>query len=266
MAVVMMTPSDSSSPAPQNLSTSEYWHELSCTAIMELPDDIISTLLNLGTTSHLVTNWEYFINFQAKDNPGIQTANHGTLCTTGRGMCVTDLTLTGEKYRATLHNCLCTPGVLTKLLSVRCMLEEGWNREFKGSCNGKSARCQFSYDGKVLGDLPLIGNLCHMKLYFIHPSKLFSQSLVIQEISAVAKSTATLDLWHARMGHPGGKSVKHLPLVTTGVNVNCSKPLSQCEVCIMAKHPCKPYPPSKTLCTQDMLDLVHSDLCGPFPI
>ena len=34
----------------------------------------------------------------------------------------------------------------------------------------------------------------------------------------------------------------------------------------MAKHPHKPYPPSKTPRAEHMLDLVHSDLCGPFPI
>lgn len=34
----------------------------------------------------------------------------------------------------------------------------------------------------------------------------------------------------------------------------------------MAHHPHKPYPPSKTPHAEHMLDLVHSDLCGPFPI
>ena len=265
-AVAMTTPSDSSSPTPQNPSTSEYWCELSCTAITELPDNFISTLLDLGTTSHLITNQEYSINFQAEDNPGIQTTNHGMLCTTGRGTCVADLILGGEKYRVILHDCLHAPSALTNLLSVGHMLEKGWDCEFKGSHNGKSARCQFSYDSEVLGDLPLIGNLCHVELRFILPSELFSPALAVQEISAVVESAATLDLWHARMGHPGGESVKRLPLVAMGMNIDRSKPLSQCEVCIMAKHPCKPYPPSKTPHAEHMLDLVHSDLCRPFPV
>jgi len=34
----------------------------------------------------------------------------------------------------------------------------------------------------------------------------------------------------------------------------------------MAKHPHKPYPSSDMPCTMQMLNLIHSDLCGPFPI
>ena len=34
----------------------------------------------------------------------------------------------------------------------------------------------------------------------------------------------------------------------------------------MAKHPHKHYPPSKTPRAANMLDLIHSNLCGPFPI
>ena len=146
----MTTPSDLSSPTPQNPSTSKYQRKLSCAVITELPNNFISTLLNSGTTSHLITNQEYFINSQAEDNPGIQTANHGVLCTTGRGTRVADLILGGEKYWVTLHDCLHAPGMFTNLLSVRRMLKKGWDCEFKGSCNGKSAHCQFSYDSEVL--------------------------------------------------------------------------------------------------------------------
>ena len=34
----------------------------------------------------------------------------------------------------------------------------------------------------------------------------------------------------------------------------------------MAKHPWKPYPSSKSPHAEHMLDLIHSDLCGPFPV
>ena len=75
-----------------------------------------------------------------------------------------------------------------------------------------------------------------------------------------------LDLWHAQMGHPGDDLVKCLLLVATGVNIDHSTLLSRCEVCIIAKHPRKPYPPSLSPRAEHMLDLIHSDLCGPFPV
>ena len=93
-AVVMAIPPDSSSSAPQNLSFSEYRCELSCAAITELSDIFISTLLNSGTTSHLIMNWEYFIDFQTENNPSVQTANHEMLCTTSRGVMSTVISTT----------------------------------------------------------------------------------------------------------------------------------------------------------------------------
>ncbi|KIK32468.1 hypothetical protein CY34DRAFT_101448 [Suillus luteus UH-Slu-Lm8-n1] len=108
----------------------------------------------------------------------------------------------------------------------------------------------------------MTGNLVFLDLRFIPPSTP-SPHL---EISAFAKVPLSWDLWHARLGHPGGKAVKHLSLFSTGAKVDTTHPLSTCEPCIMAKHPRKPYPPSKTPRALAMLDLIHSDLCSPFPV
>ena len=201
-----------------------------------------------------------------EDNPGVQTANHGMLCTTGRGTCIAELILGSEKYRVTLHECLHAPEALINLLSVGCMLEKGWDCEFRGSRSGSTAHCQLSYNREILGSLPLVGNFCHVDLQFIHPNKLVSRTLRVKEISVVARPRTTLDLWHAWMGHPGSDLVKRLPLVTMGMHIDHSAPLSQCEACIMAKHPRKPYPPSSSPHAEHMLDLIHSDLCRPFPV
>jgi hypothetical protein len=74
------------------------------------------------------------------------------------------------------------------------------------------------------------------------------------------------DLWHARLGHPGGDAVRHLPNFATGTMIDTSQLLCTCEPCIIAKHPRKPYLSSSTPHATHVLDLVHSDLCGPFPV
>ena len=88
----------------------------------------------------------------------------------------------------------------------------------------------------------------------------------VPEVSTFTKLQLTWDTWHARMGHPGGDIVHCLPLVATGVNVNIDVPSTHCESCIMAKHPCQPHPPSSTPRVKHILDLVHSNVCGPFPV
>ncbi|KAG2052463.1 hypothetical protein BDR06DRAFT_887815 [Suillus hirtellus] len=74
------------------------------------------------------------------------------------------------------------------------------------------------------------------------------------------------DLWHAHMGHPSGDAVKQLPLITKGVCVSSTALLQHCESYIITKHPWLPYPSSNKPQAAHMFDLVHSDLCGSFPV
>ncbi|KAG1806167.1 uncharacterized protein BJ212DRAFT_1282769 [Suillus subaureus] len=114
----------------------------------------------------------------------------------------------------------------------------------------------------------MTGNLFFVDLKFIHPNttSLNCAHQPPHEISAFVHLPLLLDLWHARMGHPGGDAIKHLGRIATGIKLDTTAPLQCCKPCIMAKHLHKPYPPSKEPCANQMLDLVHSDLCGPFPV
>lgn len=245
--------------------------ELSCVMVSKIPNDIcchtfpMSIMLDSGSTSHLVMDKEYFMDFREEERPPVKTA-HGSLITTGCGMCIGELVINSEKYHLTLNNCLHALGTLLILLSVGCMLGHGWDCEFKGSRLGITAHCQLFYHGEALGAIPMVGNLCYVDLCLLHPNELINSTSFTKEISAIAKPAIMWDTWHAHMGHPGRESVKCLPLVVTGVTVDSQLPLHRCEACIMAKHPGKPFPPSETPHASNMLDLIHSDLCGPFPV
>jgi hypothetical protein len=150
---------------------------------------------------------------------------------------------------------------MINLLSVGHMLHKGWGCNFEPS----PACCQLKYQGRVLGEIPMLGNLFFVDLKFIRPNATVS-SPNSRELTAFAHLPLSWDLWHARMGHPGGDTVKRLPHFATGVKVTTSISLQKCEACILDKHPCKPYPSSQEPCTTHMLDIMHSDLCGPFPV
>lgn len=129
-----------------------------------------------------------------------------------------------------------------------------------------SARCQLKYHGEALGEIPMTGNLFFVDLKFIRPAEQQSQRDIPRELSAFARTPLSWNLWHARMGHPGGDAIKRIASASTGIKVDSSDPLHRCESCIIAKHPRKPYPPSETPRASHMLELIHSDLCGPFPV
>lgn len=75
----------------------------------------------------------------------------------------------------------------------------------------------------------------------------------------------TWDLWHARLGHVGGDIAKLLPGVVQGIRVTSAAAQTRCESCVVAKHPRQPYPSSVSAPTRMFLELIHTDLCGPFP-
>jgi hypothetical protein len=88
---------------------------------------------------------------------------------------------------------------------------------------------------------------------------------------AARQSAETAALWHARLGHASfnvlAKMMKDGHI--TGMNMSYrsfadSKP-TDCPACIQAKHARAPYHPSDTT-TVRCLELVHTDLCGPYPV
>lgn len=270
---------ESKSTAMEASAVTAEHRNLACAIIKELPsldspdsfpspDNIacitqqtLSTILNSGTTSNLIMDRSTFWDYSESSSVTVKTVNHGKLSTFGRGTCMTDLMLNNQTFRVTFTDCLHAPGAMINLLSIGHMLKKKWLCIFKHS----PARCQLKYYGELLGEVPMIGNHFFLNLKFV---RLNSSSLPHSpcEISAFAHSPLLWDLWHTHMGHPSGDTVKHLAKAATGIKVESSAPLQQCESCIMAKHPQKPFPPSDSPHTTYMLDFIHSDLCGPFPV
>jgi hypothetical protein len=195
----------------------------------------------------------------------VKTVNQGELVTLGRGTCIVDITIGGIKHRVTLRDCLYVPNAVFNLISVGRMLQREWDCVFKGSLSILGSYCEFSHKGQSLGQVPIIRNLCQLDMCFVPPTRLSTEP-VPMEIAAFVERPLMWDTWHGRLGHPGGDSVKCLPIIATGVKVDKDTPLQRCEACVMAKHPHRPFPSSETPRANHMLDLIHSDVCGLFPV
>ena len=234
--------------------------ELSCASldISTLHTPHLAALLDPGTTSHIITNQAHFINFTPEDHSPVKTANQGELSTFGQGTCIVDITIGGVEHHVTLQDCLYAPEAVFNLISVGCMLQRGWDCVFKGLLLPSGPYCKFLHKGQSLRQVPMVGNLCQLDMHFIPPARL-SAAPVTMEITVFVEQPLTWDTWHACLGHPGGNSVKHLPIIATGIKVDKDTPLQHCEACIMAKHPRRPFPSSETPRANHMLDLIHSD-------
>ena len=82
--------------------------------------------------------------------------------------------------------------------------------------------------------------------------------------TAYANAVMPAELMHRRMGHVGMANLKLAARAVTGMEkVNWGES-SSCQVCPLAKQTEESFPRSES-CAQRPMELVHTDVMGPFP-
>jgi hypothetical protein len=139
---------------------------LSFDNIMYIAWQMLSTILDSGTTSNLIMDWSFFWTYSESSHVTVKTANHGSLPTSGQGTCVADLMLGNQTFRVMFTDCLHAPGAMINLLSIGHMLSKKWLCIFEHS----PVWCQLKYQGESLGEIPMTRNLYFLDLKFIYPN------------------------------------------------------------------------------------------------
>jgi hypothetical protein len=101
-----------------------------------------------------------------------------------------------------------------------------------------------------------------------HQSKLYTFSEFIEPDSALLLTHAdeSSRIWHERFGNLNFRYMKHISkngMVDGPPDIHFSKGI--CEGCVIGKHPQEKFDKGKTQKDSFPLDLIHSDLMGPFP-
>ena len=73
---------------------------------------------------------------------------------------------------------------------------------------------------------------------------------------------ASVRTWHKRLGHCSEESVVKIPGIV--IDRNKSTEGLKCDVCLQGKATRKPFPKKSETKTNDVLELIHSDVGGPF--
>ena len=79
---------------------------------------------------------------------------------------------------------------------------------------------------------------------------------------------ADLSLWHQRMAHVNAGGIRDMVKngVVEGVNLDLKSDASECTACVYGKSTRAPVPRQGGSRSSKILDLVHTDVCGPFPV
>jgi hypothetical protein len=148
-----------------------------------------------------------------------------------------------------LTEVLYVPGLKKNLVSVSTIEEKGYEVLFHDGQVLLFPRGSSITSAKVIGTR-------HERLYK------FLFQLVRALINSTSSSSELCEIWHRRMAHLHHGALRVLRELVTGVPDFSSEHHELCKGCILGKYTKTAFPSSDSRAA-GILDLIHSDLCGP---
>jgi hypothetical protein len=159
--------------------------------------------------------------------------------------------LTNRSFENVLH----IPKISVNLLSVYQMTNSGTRKKFIFTPNAVDIYDMQTNSRVSTGEVN-------------HQSRLYTFSEFIEPDSSLLLTHAdeSSRIWHERFGHLNFRYMQQLikKILVDGLpNIHFSKGI--CEGCVLGKHPQEKFDKGKTQRDSSPLDMIHSDLMGPFP-
>lgn len=199
-----------------------------------------------GATHHYVNSEEVLLKKKIFPSPKIiHLAEEGKVMEATSTGDIKVLSMIGNRQvTITLKDVLCVPGLRVNLLSVSSIEKAGFEIIFSNSKMFVKKNNITYVEGERIGSLYKIVFMCMINL------------------SANLASYNDIELWHKRYGHLNYTSLINNLKVVNGLNISNKKENKLCEICVLSKQKCLKYH-SKTSRSTRVLELVHTDVCGP---
>lgn len=195
--------------------------------------------IDSGATAHMTRNQKILIDREKAQNSNVKVANNEKL----KIECVGNVKQKIENCRQiselTFENVQYIPEICENLLSVSQIVKKG--NEVVFNRNGVKI---FDPTQKVIATGSLINNM--FKLDVPRENCVFS----------VKCDKDNINLWHRRLGHASASKLN----ILFGTNLNAND--LKCVICCEGKQSRKPFI-SKEHMKRDLLELIHTDICGP---
>ena len=199
-------------------------------------------IIDSGATTHMCRN-EGILDNASSLSAKINVANNAEVAVVAKGSVKLEADCNGAIWDLTVNDVVCVPDLAINLLSVSKMCQRGFRVEFtKDACKVLDASNSVVAIGRETDGL-----------YKLTETKRSRANLV--------QADDKFELWHRRMGHLSASGMKRLREMTTGAQFEMKNEL-QCVPCIEGKHHRQPFN-ARGQRAERVLELVHSDLCGP---
>lgn len=209
-------------------------------------------VIDSGATSHICYNEKSFKKIDYKYKNSINVANGEKVNVEGKGTCEIEfVNEKGDISKALLTDVLFVPKIKGNLISVKKLTDKGFTINFKKSF------CEIIWLDRQIAIADTMSNL--FKLRQINKNEVN----LINPLSDHKENC--IHYWHRVFGHRDPKAIKEICSkgLVIGINLNECRIKSQCEVCLEAKMTRLPFPKESLSTSKEVLDLIHTDVCGP---
>lgn len=215
----------------------------------------IKFVLDSGATQHMVNDKRYFDKLEKIDELSISVAKKNqSISAKQRGEIAIKTFHDGDSSTKTMENVLLVNDLKCNLMSIRSLTKKGYRIVFEGDYAYASINDKVNFIGRVNGKLYEV--ILHVD------NNVFAGFTGKEQLNKISRS-----LWHFRLGHLNANDMKKLiGKMADGLEkVNVDNDSKLCESCVFGKQTRMPFPKNTNTRSSRILELIHSDVCGPFP-
>ncbi|GAU50483.1 hypothetical protein TSUD_409690 [Trifolium subterraneum] len=246
---------DSDACAAQEESSSdsdENEVKLMMVTLSEVSDDHSHTdywFLDTGCSNHMTSHKEWLIDINPSKKSKVRFADDRTLHAEGMGKMV--ITRDDGK-NVIMEDVLYVPGMKSNLLSIGQLIQKGFEVKMKNN-----SLSLFDTNHKLILKTPLTKNMTF---------QINMSTAKLMCLGAIETEDRNW-IWHARFGHLNFKSLRELGTnhMVNGLPI-IKVPEKVCKVCMIGKQTRKSFKLEIPSRARNQLEVVHSDVCGPFEV
>ena len=211
-------------------------------------------IFDSGSTSHVCYDRRMFSDLKTCKPFVIEIGDKSGVKAIGRGCIRLVLSINGKPRNAVIKDVAYAPTMAFNLLSTRVMNREGGRSVFEENS------CHVERGGKVVAEGEIRDGLYCLKTL----SQACDPGTDPHTHTVLA---ADMNLWHQRLAHVHVDGIRNMVRsgVVEGVNIDTTKHVGKCKGCVYGKSSRAPIPKLNAHRASGILDLVHTDVCGPFP-
>lgn len=205
--------------------------------------------LDSGCTVHVCKDKDKFNTLMNVGDERLKLASNSSTAISGKGNIRFRTDEGGKTKNIELNNALYVPDLRNNLMSVARITDRGNKVIFsRDKAEVKDEKGNTRLIARRIGDL-----------YYV-PDKQEYAGFITRQVN-------DLNTWHMRLGHLNHRDLIDMVKkeMVTGIELSDPVEMPICEVCIRGKQTSTPFQSRKENCSE-LLELVHSDLCGPMRV